>query len=103
MNFADRGYEQAEYRKLQCHTKTPVMDGIQLLLDRWKFGCNISAKQLRLWKLDQTSKDMQATVICTVFCTAWRYREVQADDTQHQWHQHKDQSKRTEAWDSHDL
>ena len=29
--------------------------------------------------------------------------ENQADDKQHQWHQHRDQSERTEAWDSHKL
>ena len=30
-------------------------------------------------------------------------REDQADDEQHQWHQHRDQSEWTEAWDSHKL
>ena len=30
-----------------------------------------------------------------------QYREDQADDKQHQWHQHRDQSKWTEAQDSH--
>ena len=30
-------------------------------------------------------------------------RENQADDNQHQWHQHRDQSKWTEAWDRHKL
>ena len=30
-------------------------------------------------------------------------REDQADDKQHQWHQHKDQNKWTEAWDYHSL
>ena len=30
-------------------------------------------------------------------------REDQADDKQHQWHQHKDQNEWTEAWDSHKL
>ena len=28
---------------------------------------------------------------------------VQVDDKQHQWHQHRDQSEWTEAWDSHNL
>ena len=32
-----------------------------------------------------------------------RCREDQADDKQHQWHQHRDQSEWTEAWDSHKL
>ena len=30
-------------------------------------------------------------------------REGQADDKQHQWHQHRDQSEWTEAWDGHKL
>ena len=30
-------------------------------------------------------------------------REDQAGDKQHQWHQHRDQSEWTEAWDSHKL
>ena len=30
-------------------------------------------------------------------------QEDQADDKQHQWHQHRDQSEWTEAWDSHKL
>ena len=32
-----------------------------------------------------------------------QYQEYQADDKQHQWHQHTDQSEWTEAWDSHKL
>ena len=30
-------------------------------------------------------------------------KKTKADDKQHQWHQHRDQSEWTEAWDSHKL
>ena len=46
------------------------------------------------------------TSIFLYACESWTVTaelEEESDDKQHQWHEHRDQNKRTEAWDCYKL